>query len=430
MLASLSTAANITNSSTAAQVTTVAQNLFTLLNSSSSSLTADAASSAVGFITQLAGVNITHSSAALLVGSLSSVVAGIGGPADSTGVSGLDAPPALLQAVADAATAVAGSLLASLPPYNASAPSAPLTVSTPLIQLALSVGPPPAGGISAPGSASAFEPLPASALPPLPAGGAMSTTFMSLAFNPYSNSSGAALSTSGVTRLELGVHGGGALAVGNLSNPIVFTMPGVNATNGTQPVCSFWNTEAQEVDTAGCAGVPSPYPSGHTLAFVNATWPPRVNGTAFFAANDSMLAWSWDIRGPNSSLHAGPDLTANCSQAVLDCGATPDRKLYLNPYNPFDPPALSCSNGSTKVLRVFYGAHCALWNPNNTAGCYWNATKQASFCAHCLRRPTQIFRFWSSWFRALRFCAQREHQPLLANCLLFPGVYGLDYGLD
>ena len=35
-------------------------------------------------------------------------------------------------------------------------------------------------------------------------------------------------------------------------------------------------------------------------------------------------------------------------------------------------------------MRVYYGGGCALWQPNNTAGCHWNATAQAFAGGGCV----------------------------------------------
>lgn len=178
------------------------------------------------------------------------------------------------------------------------------------------------------------------------------------------------LATTGVTRLELGVAGGGALTVSNLTSPVLFSMAGMNSTNGTQSLCSFWSPTLNRIDSQGCTGVPTPAPANHSIAFV----------PGFTAVNDSVLAWAWNISGP---------LAANCSQDVLYCSVTPKRKIYLNPYDPFTDGAVSCPNGSSLALRVFYGAKCGLWQHNNSAGCSWNAIKQANHA--CSVDPSSMF---------------------------------------
>ena len=73
---------------------------------------------------------------------------------------------------------------------------------------------------------------------------------------------------------------------------------------------------------------------------------------------------------------------------VLDCGATPKRKIYLNPMNPFTNPAVGCPNNSAVALRVFYGESCAVWQQNNSLGCSWNAIKQTFEGGGCVSDPT------------------------------------------
>lgn len=51
-------------------------------------------------------------------------------------------------------------------------------------------------------------------------------------------------------------------------------------------------------------------------------------------------------------------------------------RIYLNPMNPFQDGAVSCTN-VTRPLRVFYGESCQLWRANNAARCSWDALLQA-----------------------------------------------------
>ena len=217
-------------------------------------------------------------------------------------------------------------------------------------------------------------------------GQVMTTTFMCLDFVPYqfmalpwlvgAASSSMVLATTGVTRLQLGIAGGGPVAVANLSTPITFTLPGLNSTSGERSWCSFWNLSSQAIDTSGCTTLPGRYPQNHTLTFV----------PGFLAPNNSMLAWAWRISGP---------LAASCSQTVLDCGAMPSASQALNPVN-LSAGAVSCPAGSSSassagapppVLRVFYGSGCGLLQSNNALGCWWNALTQAFQGAGCVAAP-------------------------------------------
>ena len=320
---------------------------------------------AVGNISAIASANgnLTQAGGAQLVGALTTVINRVNITTNGT------VPQTLLRQVASAAGSVANNLLAGLT-YNGSGVATTMHVSSNLIQLSVSVGP-PLGSITAPGSASAFAPLPTEALPRR---GVLTTTFMSLAFSPYAPPS-SSLATSGVTRLELGVSGAGPITVSNLSSPILFTMPtpppGVNGT-ASHPVCSFWDPGTQAVVTQGCTSLPGARPPSHDVHFV----------ANFSAANDTMLAWGWNVTG---------EMMNNCSQRVLDCGATPDMVLFYNPFDPIGSGSIACpaanSTAGQQVLRVFYGPDCLLWQPNNSYGCFWNAVLQQFQGARCFPAP-------------------------------------------
>ena len=181
------------------------------------------------------------------------------------------------------------------------------------------------------------------------------------------------------------------LTVSNLTSPVLFSMAGMNSTNGTQSLCSFWSPTLNRIDSQGCTGVPTPAPANHSIAFV----------PGFTAVNDSVLAWAWNISGP---------LAANCSQDVLYCSVTPKRKIYLNPYDPFMDGAVSCPNGSSLALRVFYGAKCGLWQHNNSAGCSWNAIKQANHAC-----PVDPPSMGLQPHTSLRPCAEASPRPRLQS---------------
>lgn len=205
--ASNSSSANITT-----KISSAAETIFHLVNTSigsanmssaPASLTLAVASSAVNAISSLANTSgtISRVGADFLVQTLSTVVLStqsisnaltLGGTPPAPGDAGGAAAPSVLPQVTAAVTAISDNLLVSVSAQyaassgNGTDDSAPASImlSTPMIQLSLSVGPPSSSGISAPGSPTSFDPLPAGAIPAIPGGAAMTTTFVSFAFNP------------------------------------------------------------------------------------------------------------------------------------------------------------------------------------------------------------------------------------------------------
>jgi hypothetical protein len=87
-----------------------------------------------------------------------------------------------------------------------------------------------------------------------------------------------------------------------------------------------------------------------------------------------------------------------CSMRVLDCNAENPGVVYPDPRNPLATPAVACPprlNGTDATaqpaLRVYYGAQCALWRPNNGLNCSWDNVKQAFVGGGCVASdgPTQ-----------------------------------------
>ena len=338
-----------------------------------------AASSALAVLGSLANttVPISANSAQLITGALTGVSASVNTSAPDGGAS-------TLGKVLGTLGSLGSSQLSQVAPGEP-----PQTVSTKSIQMSVLLDhpcpPPPtnctsllSGPLSAPGSAAAFSAPPAGAL--AGAGGApVATTFISLAFDPNGGSNASAgVATGGLARLAFS-SGGVKLNVSGLATPITFNLSapastggGANASN-TSVSCSFWNPDAGSYQTKGCVGLPNPFPAGHHVA-----WVPGVQ-----TPNDTALAWAWNISWDRSS--GSPNLVAGCKQGVLDCETLgPAGKLYLNPMNPFADGAVSCVN-VTIPLRVFYGPACSLWQPNNSAGCSWNALKQVFEGPGCAR---------------------------------------------
>jgi hypothetical protein len=172
-------------------------------------------------------------------------------------------------------------------------------------------------GLSLPLAANTTIPV---AVDPLPAGifagatGAVATTLLSMAFNPWAASDAASGVTS-VTRISFAAAGGGAdMSVANLANALTFSMPSgatspLAATNASlQAACVFYNTSTSRYDSAGCITRPPVYPAGHTLAWSATTG----------LASDADLARAWSIRdGGRSRLAARtPSSTAPRRQAA------------------------------------------------------------------------------------------------------------------
>ena len=370
---------------------------------------------------------VSMSSAAAIAATASNValaaaLTGLGAGASSIG-SGSAPPappggsPAASPAVAAAADAAAQAVLVQVfslvnsladgqasalgPPDsssgNASAsPPPPVVISTPAFQLQVvqdNPGSPPSvttGPITAPGSGSSFDPLPAAAL--AGATGAVRTKFLSLAFDPYSSpSAAAAAGRGGITRLALtsaNINGTFApLPVASLTQLLTFSLPapttmgaggGGAAPARLQAACTYWDEAVAAYSSAGCVAQPSPLPGG-----LSVQWADNFTAGADSAGSASLaLAWNFTQRS-----WAGAALLAGCSEAILDCSNATDaaRRIFPNPWAPLEPPgAISCGGVSQRMLRVFVGPRCGLWDQNNTAACFWNATAQAFSGTGCV----------------------------------------------
>jgi hypothetical protein len=248
--------------------------------------------------------------------------------------------------------------------------------SSATIQTLVMVDPPGSSRLStqqltAPGSPSVFEPLPAELLAGVTT--PMVTQFFSLAFDPNGGGSNAsAIATTGLTRLAFSAPGGAEIPVANAVVPIRFSLPPVNTGADGQAVCSYWDTKVLKYATAGCVGVPSPYPANHSVYFID----------GFTAANDTALALAWNISGPMVD-------DGSCSVALIDCNEARPRKIFPDPRQPLAVPAIACpprsnSSATQPVLRVYYGSACQLWQTGNAGNCSWNAIKQAFVGGGCV----------------------------------------------
>jgi hypothetical protein len=290
--------------------------------------------------------------------------------------------PAALAAVQNVinslATGQAASLLENMDLTPGAPPPAPATTNTPSIQTLVQVDPPGSDRLTtqpltAPGSASAFEPMPAGLLP---TSSPVVTQFFSLKFDPNGGTtSGGAESNSGVTRLAFTNPNGSALAVENAAKPILFALPRVSLDAESQAMCTFWDAATKSYPTHGCIGVPNPQPPGHTLAFI----------PGYETPDDASLVTAWNIGGPMLDEGLCRELVIDCNSDAPCNGTVIGRSclVYPNPRNPLTYPAVACSplanvsnssasNGTTPlqpVLRVFYGQFCPLWQDDNEYNC-------------------------------------------------------------
>jgi hypothetical protein len=302
--------------------------------------------------------------------------------------------PAAAQSVADALSSVAlapaaaaapvdfGAVMAVLNSLAASqaaglqvAGQAPAMVSTPVLQMAVSLDAPEdsprlfATPLSAPGSNASFAPLPRGALKNAD-GAPVRTTFMYLAFDPFTGAAGG----TGVVRLAFSTADTGAsIAVQNLTAPITFSMPPLqlldDAGEQQQATCKYWDEGAGAYASDGCTSMPSPAPASHWL---DVSW--RANLTL---ATSASIAAAWVASGP---------LLEGCTEVLLDCSNVMERarSVQLNPDNPFAAPSVSCGGATSGVLHVFHGTACRVYRADNAAACAWDAAKQAFAGAGCV----------------------------------------------
>jgi hypothetical protein len=322
-------------------------------------------------------INVTGGAAQSITGALSAV-------ASSASVSNPEALKAVSGVIDNLAASQASALLASMDLTPGAPPPEPAMTTSATIQTLVQVDPPGSNRLStqpltAPGSPSSFEPMPAGLLDGVTT--PIVTQFYSLAFDPNSGGGNdSAIATTGLTRLAFSAPGGAEIPVADAVVPIRFSLPKVDTGADGQAVCSYWDTVALAYATAGCIGVPSPYPPEHSVYFVD----------GFTAANDTALALAWNVSGPMVD-------NGTCSVALIDCNEAAPRKIYPDPRNPLAVPAIACpprdnsSSATQPVLRVYFGTACPLWQPGNDYNCSWDALKQAFVGGGCeaATGPTQ-----------------------------------------
>ena len=405
--------ATATGASASASSLQVLSSTLATLTAAPAELSLTAQTTAVTVLTAIAGSSqVNAPTAVAVVYSLSNVSVSAGGVtslsiASPTGAN-VSTGNASAATTAAAATSVLRPILAAVTTLASTlqgqltAPGeVPLQIISPAIQtqVALDYSQPVPGRftrlfnstIGPTGSPAYFGPLPADALSSSRSA-AVNTSFHYLAFDPHSGS----VNGTGNVRLLLSGPNGSGLAINNLSAPITIVQPAINASltgNSGGAVCTFWNTAQQVYSTDGCLGLPNPLPPGVTASF--GTVPPGSGSSPLALANALTF-------GPSSS-----PLLAGCTRVVLDCSTSSasgsPRQTYLNPDNPlaavpqWGPTVVRCPLLNTSVvglggaystqppaLVVYTGGLCKLWQPNNSALCFWNATSQQFQGAGCI----------------------------------------------
>lgn len=92
------------------------------------------------------------------------------------------------------------------------------------------------------------------------------------------------------------------------------------------------------------------------------------------------------------SLSRAAGLLEQCSLTFINCQDPLqwNRTVYPDPQRPLSIPAITCGGSTDRMLRVWYGSECQIWQQDNAAGCHWNATAQAFSGTGCVRSgPTQ-----------------------------------------
>jgi hypothetical protein len=264
---------------------------------------------------------------------------------------------------------VLGSLATSQASGLEVAGQAPLTVSTPSIQMSVSLEDPTTSRLlteplRAPGSNSSFDALSPAVLA-VGGGEPVSATFLSLGFDAHGGDN--SNNTGGLTRLAISAAAGGAsLEVTNLSTPLTFTLPSTALASNQQASCAWWDDTATPPAYAvdGCVSSPSPHPAGHVVDFI----------PGFLVDGPASLARAWNISGP---------LADGCVPVYLDCGNATARASEKLPAGLRG--SIACEANSTAVLRGYTGDGCQLRNTTNTStACFWDASLQSFAGAGCV----------------------------------------------
>jgi hypothetical protein len=421
----------LSNNATAAADTRA--NLLDLVGSATAlASTAEALASAADTVNMLVSnpAQVSAAGAATALGVLEVISSGGAGgkvvisPAASAGVAaGLSsvataalAPnssvsPAVLATVSNVVNSLATNLLSALSTPGA----APVTVSSPLIQLSVALDVAGPGSrlfsapLSAPGSKSSFAPLPAdifdsgSGRRRLLADTGVRTQFSSLAFDSHTQDA----NSTGTTTLAFSTASG-ELNISGLRTPIRFKLPAVPLADGLKAQCQFWDKVADKYSAVGCVSLPDPLPPNHTVSWK----------AGFTVDSDAAMSAAWNFSGPLV------DAPSRCIFEVLDCTLNTTRAVYPNPARPFDFPAVSCNASiSTEPILAISGSACTLIQADNAFGCYWNNSKHAFEGAGCVASggPVQC----ACRHRACPMVKTSGHFVDLTDAALHPGSFAV-----
>ena len=347
----------------ATELTTLATSVSSLVGKPEQ-ISAAGAASALSLLSQISasgggsGAPLSSSTGNAVALGLSSIVSA------ATSGSNAAVPASALASVFDVVNTLSTSLVTGV-----AAGAAPVEILSAAVQMRLQVDVPTAdnrlfsAGLTAPGSASAFDPLPPNIFAGVDTSAGVSTQFVSLTFDPFG-----ATDTSGVTRLAFSSATSGAeVPVSGLSTPIKFTIKAPSGlADGTKAQCQFWDTTAKAYSTVGCVGIPQPQPPGHVLDWV----------AGYTVATDAQMAKAWSITGP---------LMANCAAQILDCSLPNPGVIMPNPAQPFAVPGVSCNKSlSTAPKLVLVGSQCKMIQAGNNVSCAWDNLKSAFVGAGCV----------------------------------------------
>ena len=359
LLDKLTTSVNL-SSVGAAALTSLATSVSSLVGNPDQ-ISAAGAASALSLLSQIttvgssSGAPLSSSTGTAVALGLSSIVSA------ATSSSSAAVPASALTTVFNVVNSLSTSLVTGV---AAGAP--PVEIVSAAIQMRVQVDVPSPDSrlftapLTAPGSASAFDPLPTGIFADPSAG--VRTQFLSLTFDPYFDPN-----TSGVTRLAFSTTSGTEVPVNGLSKPIKFTLKApTGLADGTKAVCQYYDTTAKAYSTVGCVGIPQPQPPGHVLDWVD----------GYTVTSDAEMAKAWNITGP---------LMQNCAAQILDCSLDDPGTIMPNPARPFDFPGVSCNkNLSTAPMLVLVGSQCKMIQPTNNVSCAWDNVKQAFTGAGCV----------------------------------------------
>ena len=379
------------------QVSNVQTSLLTGLASQNSTANPAAFATAVAAMVAVPTPGVALSTAAInatlsVLVSVVSTVPASSGQTVADALSNITTSAQVSQATSPAALTIVTSVMSSLQTAqvasllgssNSSVTPVSVLLSSPNINSSVLLVPPSAASAALAVPGSSFAPLPAAVLP---AGIPLVVQFLALSFSPYNASASSSVATSvgGMTRLVLTSTNGTTIPVSNTVSPIMFNTSAASRVPGSKAACVWWDNTDGAFSARGCTAVPNPAPANHTLGFI----------PGYQTPTDATLAGAWSITGPL--------FDATCQLQLVDCTADApctgtvwgrNCSVYPNPRLPLGPdnaavtcpvcPGPSCPLTGPPVLRVAYGAGCALWQ-NNTLGCWWNNTNQTFVGPGCV----------------------------------------------